>query len=145
MSRARKWQFPFLMVPTLVLMTASAAHAQADSRVPSVSSSHSLVANDEDSVLRKLKDVALDRCATARDDHNLSPSECRKLVISRAQSCAPASRRMLLGSAADLGKQRAAKAMYLECITPYYFCQGTEVKDIREAFKHCALQRLRQQ
>jgi hypothetical protein len=82
-------------------------------------------------------DVALKQCADAREKHNLTPDECRALVRERAPGCT----RSVGQEAPDkiVGREpaRVFGKRYLECVTPYFFCNGVEVKSDAEATQHC--------
>ena len=76
-------------------------------------------------------------CSDARTKHNLSPTECEEKISEKAVSCTStfsSSAPEKIGSpdvARRLGKQ------YLECVTPYFFCNGIEIKSEDEARRRC--------
>jgi hypothetical protein len=89
-------------------------------------------------VLFKLwKEVALQLCSDAAKNHNLTPEQCQEKVSERHSAC----ERTSIAKAPELiGEQALSKRLgreYLECVTPYYFCKGIEVRSEEEAQKHC--------
>ena len=89
-------------------------------------------------VLFKLwEEVALQGCSDAAKQHNLTPERCRETVSERHADCERAS----MARAPELIGERALSKrlgrQYLDCVTPYYFCKGIEVRSEEDAKKHC--------
>lgn len=83
------------------------------------------------------KEVGLQRCADADKNHNLTPNQCRGKVSERHPSCAQSA---AASAPAIVGETALAKRLgrqYLECVTPYYFCSGVEVRSEEEARRYC--------
>lgn len=83
------------------------------------------------------KNVALQKCADAEKNHNLTPDQCRQKIEERHSNCA----RSAVTSAPQLIAEKAvAKQLgkqYLDCATPYFFCKGVEVRTEEEARQYC--------
>jgi hypothetical protein len=83
------------------------------------------------------REVALKACDNARSRFNLAEPECRQIVGARAANCAV----QLAGSTpariTSTDVARSVGRQYLNCATPYYFCNGVEVKSEEEALVRC--------
>lgn len=89
-------------------------------------------------VLFKLwKEVGLQRCSDAAKNHNLTPEQCQEKVSERHSDC---ERTAIANAPEIIAEQTLSKRLgrrYLECVTPYYFCKGVEVRSEEEAQQHC--------
>lgn len=89
-------------------------------------------------VLFKLwKEVGLQHCSDAVKNHNLTPEQCQEKVSERHSDC---ERTSIAKAPEFIGEQALSKRLgrqYLECVTPYFFCKGIEVRSEDEARKHC--------
>lgn len=89
-------------------------------------------------VLFKLwKEVGLQHCSDAQNNHNLTPEQCKEKVTERHSNC---ERTAVENAPEFIGEQALSKRLgkrYLECVTPYYFCKGIEVRSEDEARKYC--------
>jgi len=83
------------------------------------------------------KEVVLNGCANAKERFNLTSSECTALIGKRADACASklAPETPALISTTAMAKSVGRK--YLQCATPFYFCNGVEVKTDAEARAQC--------
>ena len=81
--------------------------------------------------------VAQKACDDSHAKHNLTREKCREIVTQRGQSCAedmnPKTPEVI--ETATLAKQLGRE--FMECVTPYYFCKGVEVRTEEEARRHC--------
>ena len=88
-------------------------------------------------IFKLWKERALQSCAKAKEDHNLAPEQCRDKISERHSAC----ERSASIDAPELIKDRVTSKrlahQYLECVTPHYFCNGTEVRTEEEAQKFC--------
>jgi hypothetical protein len=81
--------------------------------------------------------VAFNQCKASAERHNLTSDACMRHVSARANACAakfaPGAPAMIASRAAskDLGRK------YLDCMTPYYYCNGVEVKTEEEIKAKC--------
>ena len=80
---------------------------------------------------------ALEACSGAKEKHNLTPELCREKVQELHSEC----ERTASTDAPELVEDRATSKRlghnYLECVTPHFFCNGTEVRTEEEAKKFC--------
>ncbi len=83
------------------------------------------------------KDVALQQCANAKEKHNLTPSQCREKVEERHTNCASSAAVSAPPSIAEKGLAKQLGKQYLACATPYYFCNGVEVRSEEAARRSC--------
>lgn len=82
-------------------------------------------------------DVALKECAQAQKRHNLMPDECRAKVNERHAACEASA---AAGAPETIDSKVVSKRLgraYLQCVTPYYFCKGVEVRNDQEARQYC--------
>jgi hypothetical protein len=83
------------------------------------------------------KEVALKACSESKERFNLTESACLTVIAKRADSCASQlssqspSRISTAAVSRDIGRK------YLHCATPFYFCNGVEVKTEEEARAKC--------
>lgn len=83
------------------------------------------------------REVALESCTNAKDNHNITPEECREKVGRRSDSCELSSS---VNAPATIDNKNISKKVgreFLECVTPYVFCNGVEVKTEAHAREHC--------
>lgn len=83
------------------------------------------------------KRVGLERCADAEKNHNLTSDQCREKILERHPGCAKSA---AAGAPAVVSEKALSKQLgrsYLECVTPYYFCNGVEVRTEEEARRYC--------
>jgi hypothetical protein len=83
------------------------------------------------------QDVALENCGEAQSLHNISPEQCREIVNKRHESCSASSAGTVPETIAQSGQLRALGRAYLGCATPYYFCNGVEVRSEQEVKAQC--------
>lgn len=80
---------------------------------------------------------ALTACVSARDKHNLSPSECESKVREKLEQCTVDA---MWSAPNEIDTPQLAKSLgrpFIECVTPYFYCNGVEVKNQDEARRHC--------
>jgi hypothetical protein len=91
----------------------------------------------KDEHFRLWRDVALKQCSDAKTRYNLTTEQCVVVVGQRADACAS----KLSSSVPSVIKTTAAARdigrNYLHCATPYYFCNGVEVKTEEEVRAKC--------
>jgi hypothetical protein len=76
-------------------------------------------------------------CPDARGKYNLSPAECEDKITQKSAECTS---ELSPSAPAEVGSPDVARRLgkqYLECVTPYYFCNGVEVKNEEEARQRC--------
>ena len=82
-------------------------------------------------------DVAISQCNAASKSHNETPEKCRELVNQRSTAC----KSNMIAKTPDLVSTKVLTKQlgrqYLECVTPYYFCAGVEVKTDDEVLRYC--------
>jgi hypothetical protein len=83
------------------------------------------------------KEVALQRCADASKNHNLTPNQCREKVSERHPNCARSAADSAPKIVREITLSKQLGRQYLECATPYYFCNGVEVRTEEEARRYC--------
>jgi hypothetical protein len=110
--------------------------------VPVQSSSYDLKSIDKKPIPKKYfyplwDQIALKICAEDPKRYNLTEVECQKVIKNKIKSCQPVS----LKNAPDLiDNKETARNLgreYLSCITPYYFCNGIEVRTKEEVNESC--------
>ena len=79
----------------------------------------------------------LETCKESTKKYNLSSLECETVINEKSEKCKleRISRTPDFINSKSLAKQYVMP--YLECITPYYFCNGVEVKSESEAINKC--------
>jgi hypothetical protein len=125
------------------LLPSSSSWAQTAAPSRPASSSYSLKTVEENPIPRDehfllWREVALKSCADSRKRFNLSEAECVDVISKRADSCAaklaPSTPNTIYRNviAREVGRR------YLQCATPYYFCNDFEAKTVPEVIAHCA-------
>ena len=82
-------------------------------------------------------ETVLQACADAKSRHNLTPEECREKVKAKFSACEA---NVLPTTPEKIDNKNQAKSLgktYLTCVTPYFYCNGIEVKTEEEARQHC--------
>lgn len=83
------------------------------------------------------KDVALGACADARTRFNLEQAECIALITKRADMCTAKYEAQTPALITTRAESRSIGRNFLYCATPYYFCNGVEVKTETEVLAKC--------
>ena len=83
------------------------------------------------------REVALRDCEDARQKKNLSPEQCREKVQQRSAVCAAKAGIEAPDYISSKIVSRELGREYLDCVTPYYFCKGVEVKTLEEVRQIC--------
>jgi hypothetical protein len=81
--------------------------------------------------------VAFDQCKASAERHNLTTDACMRHVSARANACAA---KFAAGAPAMIASRAASKDLgrkYLDCMTPYFYCNGVEVKTEAEIKAKC--------
>lgn len=81
--------------------------------------------------------VALDQCKANASRYNLTSDACARHVTTRANACAS---KFAGGAPAMVATRATSKDLgrkYLDCMTPYYYCNGVEVKTDAEVKAKC--------
>ncbi len=83
------------------------------------------------------RDVALKACTESKTRFNLSESECIAVISKRADACVLqlSNQSPVLISTTAVARDVGRK--YMHCATPFYFCNGVEVKTEDEARAKC--------
>ena len=83
------------------------------------------------------KEVALKACSESKTRFNLAESECLTVIGQRAEMCASklSSESPALISTTAVARDVGRK--YMHCATPFYFCNGVEVKTEEEVRARC--------
>jgi hypothetical protein len=76
-------------------------------------------------------------CPDARSKYNLSPAECEEKISEKAVTCSSSLAPNAPAEISSLDVSRRLGQQYLECITPYFFCNGVEVRSEEEARRRC--------
>jgi len=82
-------------------------------------------------------DSALKACADAKSNHNLTPEECREKVKAKFAGCEASIMPSTPDPIDNNAQARRLAKTYLACVTPYFYCNGIEVKTEDEARQHC--------
>ncbi len=80
---------------------------------------------------------ALNKCSDARNTYNLSTSECEEKISEKARICTDGAIKDAPSKIDSPQLVRSLGRPYLECVTPYYYCKGVEVKSEEEARNKC--------
>lgn len=76
-------------------------------------------------------------CPDARNKYNLSPTECEDKISEKAVACTSTFSPSAPDEISSPDVARRLGKQYLECVTPYFFCNGVEVKSEEEARQRC--------
>jgi hypothetical protein len=82
-------------------------------------------------------EVAEGQCDNAQVVNNLTPDACRALVRERGPACALDAGRDAPAEIQGLELSTSLGHKYLQCVTPYYFCNGVELKTDAEIERGC--------
>ena len=129
-------------IVVIIVLSTFGAFAYKPTTAFYVSSRYSLVEVESNPIPKRAamtlwQVVALDDCEGALKNHNISPEKCREIKREKHSECATSSSRFAPDVIADRIQSKALGREYLECITPYYFCNGVEVRTDEEARTHC--------
>lgn len=83
------------------------------------------------------KEAVLKSCSESKKHFNLAESECLTVVAKRADSCALQLSNQSPAVISTTADARDIGRKYLRCATPFYFCNGVEVKTEAEARAQC--------
>ena len=83
------------------------------------------------------KEVALKACSESKTRFNLAESECLIVIAKRADSCASQLSNQSPALITTNAVSRDVGRKYLHCATPFYFCNGVEVKSEEEVRGKC--------
>lgn len=83
------------------------------------------------------KEVALKACSESKTRFNLAESECMSVIAKRADSCASQLSNQSPALISTTAIARDVGRKYLHCATPFYFCNGAEVKTEEEVRAKC--------
>ncbi|WP_157496754.1 hypothetical protein [Hahella ganghwensis] len=82
-------------------------------------------------------EVAINSCKHAEDSYNTTEKRCKDDIYVKSNSC---SRKFYSELPDFIDNKEASKQYgrkYLDCIMPYYYCNGVEVRSEQEAREHC--------
>ena len=83
------------------------------------------------------KEVALKACSESKKRFNLAEAECLAVIAKRADSCASQLGNQSPALIATTAVARDVGRKYMHCATPFYFCNGVEVKTEEEVRAKC--------
>ena len=83
------------------------------------------------------KEVALKACSESKTRFNLAESECLTVIAKRADSCASQLSNQSPALISTTAVARDVGRKYMHCATPFYFCNGVEVKTEEEVRAKC--------
>lgn len=83
------------------------------------------------------KEVALKACSESKTRFNLAESECLTVIGKRAENCASQLGAQSPAIIATTAVSRDVGPKFLHYATPYFFCNGVEVKTADEARVNC--------
>ena len=83
------------------------------------------------------KEVALKACSESKTRFNLAESECLNVIAKRADSCASQLSNQSPALISTTAVARDLGRKYMHCSTPFYFCNGVEVKTEEEVRAKC--------
>ena len=81
--------------------------------------------------------IGLNLCVDAKSEYNTTKERCESDVLVKTKSCKSEIMNELPDyiDSKDVYKKHSFK--YLNCIAPYFYCKGIEVKNESEAREHC--------
>lgn len=82
-------------------------------------------------------ETALQSCSDAKSRHNLTPEECREKVKAKSSGCEANAMSSTPDTIDNKAQAKALGKSYLTCVTPYFYCNGVEVKTEQEAQQLC--------
>ena len=91
----------------------------------------------KDEHFRLWKEVALKACSESKTRFNLGESERVAVIGQRADSCASQLTDQSPALISTTAVARDVGRTYLHCATPFYFCNGVEVKTEAEVRAKC--------
>lgn len=80
---------------------------------------------------------ALSKCGEARGNYNLSTPECHEKISEKARACTASAIKKAPSNIDSLQLVKSLGRSYLECVTPYFYCGGVEVKTEDEVRRLC--------
>lgn len=83
------------------------------------------------------KEVALKACSESKTRFNLAESECLAVIGKRAESCASQLGTQSPAIITTTAVARDVGRKFMHCATPFFFCNGVEVKTEDEARAKC--------
>lgn len=83
------------------------------------------------------KEVALSACADSTSRFNLSRAKCLSVISKRADTCIAKYETQTPAVIHTSAESRSIGRNFMYCATPYYFCNGVEVKTEAEVRATC--------
>ena len=83
------------------------------------------------------KEVALKACSESKPRFNLAETECLTVISKRADSCASQLSNQSPALISTTAVARDVGRKYMHCATPFYFCNGVEVRSEEEVRAKC--------
>jgi hypothetical protein len=124
-----------LFTTAAVLLSLAPANAEAQTTYSLKAVEANPIPKDEH--FRLWKEVALKACSESKTRFNLGESECMTVVGQRADSCALQLANQSPALISTTAVARDVGRKYLHCATPFYFCNGVEVKTEAEVRAKC--------
>lgn len=126
----------------MFFMTAFAA-SHASSQEKSTGTTYSLKTVESNPIPKKehfalWKNVALKACNDARKRFNLSQTECLSLISKRSDTCIAKYEKQGSPKVYTSAESKSIGRNFMHCATPYYFCNGVEVKTEAEVIAKCS-------
>ena len=81
--------------------------------------------------------AALSKYADAPDNYNLSTPECHEKINEKARVCTADAIKSAPREIDSLQLVKDLGRPYLQCVTPYFYCNGVEVKTEEEVRRLC--------
>jgi hypothetical protein len=91
----------------------------------------------KDKLFELWKEVALKSCSESKKRFNLAESECLTVIAKRADSCASQLSNQSPALISTTAVARDIGRKFMHCATPFYFCNGVEVKTEEEVRAQC--------
>lgn len=82
-------------------------------------------------------EVALGACADSTSRFNLSRTECQSIISRRAETCIAKYKPQTPAVIHTSAESRSIGRNFMYCATPYYFCNGVEVRTEAEVRATC--------
>jgi hypothetical protein len=83
------------------------------------------------------REVALAACGDSKKRFNLGQSECLEVISRRSETCIAKYESQAPAIIRTKAESRSIGRNFMYCATPYYFCNGVEVKTEAEVLAKC--------
>jgi hypothetical protein len=129
-------------IPLAILLAATIGALSLTPQITPAQPTYSLKAVEANPIpriehFRLWKEVALKSCSESKTRFNLAESECISVISERADACVSKLSGQSPAVISTAAVARDVGRKYLHCATPFYFCNGVEVKTEQEARAKC--------